>query len=302
MRAMVNGGANEVEQRALSEGSNSAGGYTVPAPLLTQFIDKLRAKSVVSQAGAQTVLLDSNVTSIARLAGDPTASWRLELGSVGTGDPTFEQVIFTAHSLGCLVRMSREMLADSINAQQMLEHALAQAIALEVDRACLFGTGVAPQPKGITLVPGIQTVSVGGANGGQMSNYAAILSSMQKLSEANAAPPTALVMAPRTKFGLAGLLDTTNQPLNAPAIIAKVPQLDTNSVPVNMTKGTAVNATKIIAGDFTQAMLGVRQSLMIEVAREKYLDTLEVAFVAHVRFDVQFAHPESFVIIDGIIP
>lgn len=166
----------------------------------------------------------------------------------------------------------------------------------------MFGTGVDPQPKGITLAAGIQTVSVGGANGGQLTNYAPLIQGLQKLSEANAEPATALVMAPRTKFGLAGLLDTTNQPLNAPAIVAAVPQLDTNAVPINMTKGSATNATKVILGDFSQMMLGVRQELVLEVLREKFADTLEVAFLAHLRFDVQFAHTESFCVIDGIIP
>jgi HK97 family phage major capsid protein len=143
---------------------------------------------------------------------------------------------------------------------------------------------------------------VGGANGSQLTNYAPILQGLQKLSEANTDAATAIIMAPRTKFGLAGLLDTTNQPLNVPAIVTKVPQLDTTAVPVNMAKGTATNATKIILGDFSQMMLGVRQELVIEIDRSLHLDTLEVAFVAHLRFDVQFAHNEAFCVIDGIIP
>lgn len=306
MNIMVNGAekarATEKEQRSLQEGTNSAGGYTVPSLLLSTFIDKMRAKSVCQQAGASTVLLDSNKVSIARLATDPVAAWRAELGNVATSDPTFEQVQFVAKSLAVTVRVSRELLADSINVEAALEDALARSLALEVDRVCLFGTGVDPQPKGITLAAGIQTVSVGGANGGQLTNYAPVLQGLQKLSEANADATTAIVMAPRTKYALAGLLDTTNQPLNAPAIVAKVPQLDTIAVPVNMTKGTANNATKIIMGDFSQMMLGVRQELEIEISREKFIDTLEVAFVAHLRFDVQFAHNEAFCVIDGIIP
>jgi HK97 family phage major capsid protein len=201
-----------------------------------------------------------------------------------------------------MVRVSRELLADSINVEAALEDALARSLALEVDRVCLFGTGVDPQPKGITLASGIQSLSVGGANGGQLANYAPILQGLQKLSEANADAATAIIMAPRTKFGLAGLLDTTNQPLNVPAIVTKVPQLDTTAVPVNMAKGTATNATKIILGDFSQMMFGVRQELELEIDRSRYIDTLEVAFIAHLRFDVQFAHNEAFCVIDGIIP
>lgn len=302
LKVMALGGASEAEQRALSEGTNSAGGFTVPSPLLASFIDLMRKKMVCQRAGAQTILLDSNKVSIARLATDPSAGWRLELGGVATSDPTFEQVNFTARSLAVLVRLSLELIEDSLNVETILMNALAQSLALEVDRICLFGTGTAPEPKGITLVSGIQSVAVGAANGGQLTNYTPIISAMQKLAEANAEPPTALVMAPRTRFGLAGLLDTTNQPLNAPAIVAAVPQLHTTAVPVNMTKGTATNATKIILGDFSQMLLGVRQELRIETLKERFSDTLEVGFLAHLRLDVQFAHPESFAVIDGIIP
>lgn len=129
MNIMANGAerarATEKEQRALQEGTGSAGGYTVPTPLLSQFIDKMRVKSVCSRAGASTVLLGSNKVSIARLASDPVAAWRLELGNVATSDATFEKVDFSAKSLAVMVRISRELLADSVNVDPALENALA---------------------------------------------------------------------------------------------------------------------------------------------------------------------------------
>ena len=42
IRAKVTGPRNEDEKRALSEGTDSAGGYTVPAPLSSDFIDLMR--------------------------------------------------------------------------------------------------------------------------------------------------------------------------------------------------------------------------------------------------------------------
>ena len=306
MNIMVNGAekanASEKELRSMQESSDSLGGFTVPTQLLSTFIDKMRAKSVCQQAGAQTVLLSTNKVNIARLATDPTVAWRLELGNVVESDATFDQVQFVAKSLACTIRLSKEVLADSININEALEHALANALALEVDRACLFGTGTDPQPRGIANVAGIPTVSVGAADGAAITNYAPILAAMQKLSEANSDPATGIVMAPRTKFTLAGLADTTGQPLNAPAVIAKIPMLDTTSVPIDLTKGTSTNATKVIVGDFSQMLLGVRQSLEIKVIDQLYAKTMEIGFQADLRFDVQFAQSKSFCIIDGIIP
>ena len=67
-------------------------------------------------------------------------------------------------------------------------------------------------------------------------------------------------------------------------------------------EGTANNASTIVLGDFTQMMLGVRSELRIEVLREKYADTLQYGFIAHLRFDVQLAHAQSFAKLIGITP
>ncbi len=82
VQAMVTGdwrGA-EVERRALSEGSNAAGGFLIPAPLATSVIDRVRNEARVIEAGAQTVAMDENTLGLpyavfaARLVRVPTRS------------------------------------------------------------------------------------------------------------------------------------------------------------------------------------------------------------------------------------
>jgi HK97 family phage major capsid protein len=46
LRAMITGAKNDLEKRALAEGTDSAGGYSVPDIVLSRFIDKLRAAAV----------------------------------------------------------------------------------------------------------------------------------------------------------------------------------------------------------------------------------------------------------------
>jgi hypothetical protein len=96
VRAMITGARNDLERRALSEGTSSAGGYTVPAPLASWFIDRLRAQSVVIRAGAMTVPMASQTMAIARLETDPTIGWRAENAALAEGDPTFGRVLLTA--------------------------------------------------------------------------------------------------------------------------------------------------------------------------------------------------------------
>lgn len=111
-----------------------------------------------------------------------------------------------------------------------------------------------------------------------------------------------MILAPRTWRTIEGFVDSQGQPLRAPQSIERIPRLVSTTVPVNQTQGTANNASTIVLGDFMQMMLGVRSELRIEVLREKYADTLQYGFIAHLRFDVQLAHPQSFAKLIGITP
>jgi HK97 family phage major capsid protein len=120
------------------------------------------------------------------------------------------------------------------------------------------------------------------------------------LKQDNANDPTAMILAPRTWRTIEGFVDLQGQPLRAPHSIERIPRLV--STPIAQTQGTANNAFTIVLGDFTQMMLGVRSELRIELLREKYADTLQYGFIAHLRFDVQLAHAQSFAKLIGITP
>lgn len=301
VKAMVMGTDRPDVRAALSEGTDSAGGYTVPTYLMGQLIDLMRAQTVVVQADALTVPLETQQTTIARLASDPQAAWRLENAAVAQGDPTFEAVTFEAHSLAVLVKVSRELLEDSVNLDAALLNAFAGAMAVKTDQAALFGTDTAPEPRGVFNTSGINEVSMG-ANGDQLDNWGKVLDTLLELKLDNAADPSAMVMAPRTWRTIEGFTDTTGQPLRAPVSIERIPRLSTTLVPVDQTHGMANNASPIIVGDFSQMMLGVRSGLRVEVLRERFADNLQYAFLAHLRFDVQLAQPKAFAALKGIIP
>lgn len=301
IRAMVLGPKNDAERRALSEGSDSAGGFTVPTITSAELIDNLRAALVVSRARARTVPLETDTTIIARIATDPTAAWRAEAGAVTESAPTFDSVTFTPRSLAVLVKVSRELLEDSLNIEQALNTVFAGALGAEVDRVTLLGSGTAPEPRGIKNTSGIGSVSMG-TNGAALANYDKLLDAVQTQLDANAGDPTAAIMAPRTLIAFDKLKDTTNQPMRRPVSIESLPFLAGTSMPVNETQGTAVNASTIIVGNFAELLLGFRNQLRIEVLKERYAENLQYGFIAHLRVDVQLAHPASFVKLIGILP
>ncbi|ODB94967.1 hypothetical protein A3194_20095 [Candidatus Thiodiazotropha endoloripes] len=301
LRAMAGADTTAVIQNALSIGADPAGGYTVPTALLAQLVDALRAKSVCNAAGCQTVALDTKQTNVARLDTDPVAAWRAEQSLVAESDPTFGNIQFNAESLAVLVKVSFELLQDSINVEEALMNAFAQSLALTLDQAALNGTGLANEPLGIVNTPGIKTVDMG-INGAALANYNPMIDSYYELANANAGNVTAAVMAPRTQMEFAKLVDSTGQPLQRPPTIRDLPFLSTTTMPITETHGTANNASSIIVGDFSQLWIGIRQRLRIEVLREKFMDNLQVGFIAHLRADVALAHPQSFCHVQGVVP
>ena len=302
MAAMVSGSRGDsIVRNALSEGADSSGGVTVPETVMAQLIDQMRAASHVVNAGAKTAILTTEKTSIARLSSDPSAAWRLENGQVAESEPTFDAVQFVARSLAVWVPISRELIEDSINIETALQLALTGALAGEVDRVAMLGSGTAPEPKGIANDANINTLSMG-ENGAAITNYAQLLSAYQLMAEANSSAPTAAIMAPRTRFAYAGLVDSSGQPLNRPDIIKDLPLLMTTKVPIDDTQGTAVNASKIILGDFSRLILGVRSSLRIEILNQPLARNLQYAFLAHLRMDIAIEQPKAFTVIKGVIP
>ena len=288
-------------QAALSEGTGSAGGYSIPLEVLSEFFDKLRAKTMFIKAGAQTLMLNGMQTRIMRIAADPSPAWRLENSAITESQPTFDKVDFMPQSLAVVVRVSTELLMDSANAADAIEASILGSLSVELDRVCMFGSGTLPEPLGLFNAPGVNTVSMG-ANGATPINYDALIDAIYSIEAANGGPVTAAIMNPRTARTYRKLKDTLGQPLRLPPFIDTLPMLTSSAVPVNQTQGTStgVSSTTVV-GDFSKAILGMRQMLTIQRLDQTYAATGQIGFLATMRADVGFSHPDSFTRIVGVL-
>lgn len=294
MRAMVLGPRTDEEKRALSEGTDSAGGYTVPDILSGRLIDRARAASVVMKAGAQTVPLLSDKTYVARVAGDPVPAWRLENAVIAESAPTFARVDFTARSLAVMCKVSRELLEDSLNIGTALPTLLATALAQELDRVALLGSGTAPEPKGIRNMSGLTSTTFAG---GDLDSYIAFVRAKTALRTANH-DVSAFILSPRDEGALAELVDVNGQPLMPPRAVDNIPFLTTSKIPTN--EGSGTNESLFFAGDWRRLMIGIRSQIRIEILRERFADYNQYAFVAHLRADVAAEDETAFTVVDGL--
>ncbi|MGJ0512402.1 phage major capsid protein [Methylocystis sp.] len=300
VRAMLNPASVGPDIRAaLIEGSGPGGGYTVDDSLSATIIDRMRARASVTRAGALTVNMPTADVKIARLNGDPSASWRGEASLVNESTPAFGQITLRANSLATIIKLSRELAEDSMNLDVALRNAIAKAFALEVDRAAMFGVGAAAEPLGV-VNRAINEVELGSGDGGQLTGYDDFLDGLFELRADNAAEPTAAILSPRTAKTLDKKKDGQGLPLIKPPAIANLPMMITTSVPDNSTVGINSDCSTIVMGDFREMIIGVRSELRIELLKERYADNLMFGLLCWMRADVAVMHDESFCKITGV--
>ena len=148
---------NEVLRRDLVVGTPTAGGNLVEDDLVVgSFIELLRNRLAFAQAGVTMLSgLQGNV-SIPRQSGASTAYWVGENTAPVESQPSIDQVNMTPKTVGAYVDYSRRlMLQASIDVEGMIRDDLARVIALEIDRAAIYGTGSSNQPLGFTNTTGI---------------------------------------------------------------------------------------------------------------------------------------------------
>jgi len=286
-------------ERALSEGTATAGGHLVPTPLSARVIDLARNQTRVFQAGAITVPMTAQTLKLARLTGEGSPAWKAENATITAADMTFDSVTFTARTLVRLVTLSVELFEDADpSSEDVIARSFASQLALELDRVALRGSGTTPEPRGVLNTSGI-TTTTHGANGANITNYDWFVDAAGAVL-ANNFDPNAHIVAPRTVTSLAKLKEATTNAYMAPPI-SLLPRLPTKQIPINLTVGTSTDASEIYTGQWDQLMIGIRTSFSLQFLRERFLaDNLQYAFLAYLRADVQLAQPAAFTVDTGV--
>lgn len=148
---------SDVLKRDLNVTTTTAGGHTVETDLVSgSFIDVLRNRMAVDQLGC-TVMSDLvGDIAIPRQTSGATAYWVAESGAPTESQAAFDQVTLSPNTVGAFSDYSRKLfLQSSIDVESFVRNDLARVLALEIDRASLYGTGSSNQPLGVANTSGI---------------------------------------------------------------------------------------------------------------------------------------------------
>lgn len=141
-------------RRDLNVGTGSQGGYAVATDLLAgSFIELLRAKSVVAEAGARMMTNLIGNVAVPKQTGAATGYWvSTEGGTPTESTQALGQLSLSPKTVGAFTDYTRQfMLQSSLDAEAFVRDDFAKVLALKIDLAALYGSGSSGEPQGVKL-------------------------------------------------------------------------------------------------------------------------------------------------------
>lgn len=308
------------EGKALVEGTGSQGGYLVQTQIERQIID-VRELDNVLRPLCSTLNVTATTIELDQITLGTTAGWVAELAQKPeSASLTLASITASIFTAAGLVTISNQLLQDSNPAvDQLATRDIAKRLVALEETAFLNGSGTG-QPLGILNTPGLQTVTqtVAGvsATGGVLDSTLDAIANVQSLYGS----PTAILMHPRTWTAIlkdknANGVYTYGAPSNAtnnsPQLqqgrtiydgpsrtLWGVPVVLTNRMPTNLGSGT--NESRIIVGDFSEALILDRQGITVDNSSHVYFTSNQTVFRAEERVGFTAARqPNAFCVIGG---
>ncbi|KKM25921.1 hypothetical protein LCGC14_1590110 [marine sediment metagenome] len=264
--------------KVLSSGDADQGGVFVPAVLSADFIDALRAKAVVRQAGPVIVDLTGGNLRIPRVATDPSAGWVGEGKDRDASNLRTGALNFAAKTLQGKSAVTMRLLRRSgQNAEQIVRDGLLRVIANAEDTAFLSGAGTENSPRGMlnwAVAANVFDATQAGASATLAEVQDDSIKQLGLLADNNVDLDMAVYfMTSRTKNYMAfKLRDTEDTPVFKAELTAPTPAWNgqraffTNNIPNNLGSGT--DESKIYLTAMNEAWLAEESGLVVRASTE----------------------------------
>jgi HK97 family phage major capsid protein len=272
-----------------------------------QFIDLLRANSVVYGMGARLLTGLTGNAAIPRLKAGSTFGWVAENAALTAADPQIDQVTLAPKHGGSLVEYSRNMLLQSSpDIESMLRMDFAANIAAGIDQAAIQG-GAANGPVGILATSGIGDVALG-ANGGAPT-WSAVLGLIEAVQGANGPTSKAgfitTAKAARKMRSTVRVASTDSRMImEEAASLAGFPLAVSTNVPSNLVKGTSgATCSALIFGDLSELLIGLWSELdiLVNPFESTAYSKGNVQIRAMASLDIKLRHVASFAAIKDML-
>ena len=277
------------EQRDLAISGGTGAYFVATDTLAGNFIEALKAKSVLSALGIQ--YLTGLVGDIAvPKGGTATGYWVAEATAPTESTPTLSQVTGSPKIVGTYVDISRKlMVQSSVDVEAFVRNEIASALAIQIDTKAFTGAGTT-EPVGLDNVTNVQDITVTAGT----PTYAEMVGFESSVETYNANMGNlAWAMPPAVFWKLA----TTAVATNAPKFVA---DYETGMVLGHpCVRSSSVKAKYAYFGSWSQFILGIwGNGLDLTVDPYSNSTTGALRVVGFMDVDVMVRHGYSFAYAD----
>lgn len=239
----------------------------VPEPVSSQIIQDMPHSSAVLQRAAR-VTMSSKTQRQPVLSAFPTAYFlSSDTGLKKTSVPEWENLSLVAEELAVIVPIPNAYFDDSqIPIWNEVRPRVAEAFGKVIDLACLFGINK-PSTWGDAVVPG--AVAAGNlVLAGTTDDLAADVALVAQQVAEDGFAVNGFATAPGFRWRLVGLRSADGIPIYAPPAGDQPGTLYGFPVSESLNGGFGDDEADLIAGDWTKAVLGIRQDMTFEIFTE----------------------------------
>ena len=305
-------------QKAMTEGTGSAGGYLVPDEISSELLELRQANAVLRPLFSK-VQVESDTLRIASVTSGLTAGWVAELAEKPVSDLAFAEISTSVFTAAGLAVVSNQLLADSTPSVDGLVNAdLARRLANLEEVAFINGSGTG-QPRGILNTSGVNAIPLTSTVEADLLD--AIIDAITAIYTNYYGGPNAIVMHPRTWARLVkAKTDDGAYLLGGPDVQGRtatqglpgygsgpvpfgtlfgLPVYCTPNVPTNLGAGT--DESRVIVGNFDEGLILDRQGITLDSSGHVYFTSNQTIFRAEERVGFTAArYPKAFSVIGGV--
>jgi HK97 family phage major capsid protein len=299
-------GNNSMEVRdALSVGVDQNGGFTVPDEFEHQLIQALEENNIFRTL-AKTIHTNSGTRTIPIATDSGTASWIEEGAAIQESDMSFAQETLSAYKLGCMIKVSNELLNDSaFNIAAHIAQRFGVRFGNAEEDAFINGTGPSANPQTTPSQPtGILTSLTPEAGNITANALTVHFDNIYKLYYSLKSPyrRKASFLCNETLLLQLMLLKDKNDnyiwkpglAIGKPDTILGRPIYTSGYMPaLTGTAGTDAGKKVLLFGDFSYYWIADRQSRTLKRLNELYAVTDQVGFIGTQRVDGKLILPEA---------
>lgn len=277
---------------SLSIGDDTEGGYLVPDEFERTLIQTLEEENIFRKL-AKVIQTSSGDKKIPVVVTKGTASWLDEGEEYEESDSVFGQTSIGAYKLGTMIKVSDELLNDSIfNIESYISTEFARRIGAKEEEAFLVGDGIG-KPTGIFNATGGAELGItaGSATAITADEIIDLVYSLKAPYRKNAS----FIMNDATIKAIRKLKDGQGQYLWQPSLTAGTPDTLLNR-PVYTSAYAPIleaGAKTIAFGDFGYYWIADRQGRSFKRLNELFATSGQVGFLGSQRVDGKLILPEA---------